>query len=116
MIGMPVTVVLDDAQAASLLRLGPSQVTPQLGTYVQAVNEIIGVEVGAALAGLTEIPAGVTLAASIILRHMWQADQQGPRANFGGTDQDVVRSPQGFLIPNRAWLLLAPYHAPLGFA
>ena len=54
MIGMPVTVVLDDAQAASLLRLGPSQVTPQLGTYVQAVNEIIGVEVGAALAGLTE--------------------------------------------------------------
>ena len=38
----------------------------------------------------------MTLAASIILRHMWQADQQGPRANFGGTDQDVVRSPQGF--------------------
>ena len=32
--------------------------TPQLGTYVQAVNEIIGVEVGAALVGLTEIPAG----------------------------------------------------------
>ena len=108
-----------------MLRLGPSQVTPQLGTYVQAVNEILAgkkeitedtVEVGAALVGLTEIPAGVTLAASIILRHMWQADQQGPRANFGGTDQDVVRSPQGFLIPNRAWLLLAPYHAPLGFA
>jgi len=113
---MAAVVVLDDAQAATLLRLGPNQATPQLGTYVQAVNEVINIEVGAALATLTEIPAGVTLAAAIILRHMWQADQQGPRANFGGTDQDVVRSPQGFLIPNRAWLLLAPYHAPLGFA
>ena len=30
-IGMPVTVVLDDAQAASLLRLGPSQNDPATG-------------------------------------------------------------------------------------
>lgn len=56
--------------------------------------------------GLATIPANVRLAARIILRQLWQADQQGYRPNFGAPDNDTVSTPSGFAVPKRAWELL----------
>lgn len=59
----------------------------------------------------------VVLAARIILRHIWQADNQGQRPDFGEQDDDVVMTPTGYLIPKRAYeLLLGPTDDVPGFA
>lgn len=53
-----------------------------------------------------DVPANIRLAARIILAHLWQADQQGFRPDYGGPDNAVVVSPSGYAIPRRAEELL----------
>lgn len=59
----------------------------------------------------TSLPS-VLLAARMILRQMWQADQQGTNAgrqiNGVAPDETLVRTPSGFLVPQRAFELLHP--------
>lgn len=53
----------------------------------------------------------VRLAARIILRHLWQADQVGGgRPGVGGApvSNDMTSTPSGFAIPRRAMQLLTP--------
>lgn len=64
----------------------------------------------------SNVKANVTLAARIILAHLWQADQQGYRPSFGAPDTDVVMTPSGFAIPRRAASLLRPTPNVPGFA
>lgn len=66
--------------------------------------------------GAGTIPANVKLAARIILRQLWQADQQGARPQFGQPDNDTVTTPSGFAIPKRAFELLQPTQDVPGFA
>lgn len=66
--------------------------------------------------GSSVVTDAVTKAARIILRQMWQADQQGYRPNFGSPDQDTVQTPSGFLVPKRAYELLKPTPAMPGFS
>lgn len=58
------------------------------------------------------------LAARIILRQMWQSDQQGNagRPGLGGTTSDIETTPSGFLIPRRALELLRTTPNLPGFA
>lgn len=65
---------------------------------------------------LAEVPANVRLAGRIILRHLWQSDQQGYRPNFGVPDNDTVTTPSGMGIPKRAWELLQANKSLPGFA
>lgn len=58
----------------------------------------------------------VVLAARIILAHLWQADQQGARPDFGTNDVEVVATPSGFAIPRRAYELLRSIPNMPGFA
>jgi hypothetical protein len=63
------------------------------------------------------VPANIKLAARIILAHLWQADQQGFRPDYGGPDSAVVSSPSGYAVPRRAVELLGKAaDLPLGFA
>lgn len=48
----------------------------------------------------------IILAARIILAHLYWADQQGARQDFGATDTDLVETPVGYLIPRRAYNML----------
>lgn len=68
------------------------------------------------VAGTGTIPANVKLAARIILRHLWQVDQQGFRPQFGAPDADTVQIPSGYAIPRRAFELLRPSQNVPGFA
>jgi hypothetical protein len=62
------------------------------------------------------VTAGHKLAARIILRQMWQSDQQGNRPAFGSPDTDTVPTSTGFAIPRRAYELLRPGAVIPGFA
>lgn len=78
-------------------------------------NIVVTYSVGSA-ASSTQVAANVKLAARIILAHLWQADQQGPRPAFGTNEVEVTQTPSGFAIPRRAYeLLRATPNAP-GFA
>jgi hypothetical protein len=76
------------------------------------------------VAGYAVATANVTpahkLAARIILRQLWQADQQGTgqgrQINGVGVDQDTVMTPSGFAVPRRAYELLKPTPNLPGFA
>ena len=74
-------------------------------------NIVITYSVGAAT-----IPPNVKLAARIILRQIFQADQQGYRPAFGQPDNDLVTTPSGYAIPKRAFELLQPNRNLPGFA
>lgn len=67
-----------------------------------------------------DVTANHRLAARIILRQMWQADQQGTGAgrqiNGAGVDLDTVSTPSGFLVPRRAYELLKATPGLPGFA
>lgn len=67
-------------------------------------------------AGTGVVPPNVLLAARIILRQLWQADQQGARPQFGSPETDTVTTPSGFAIPKRAFELLQPTQDVPGFA
>lgn len=79
-----------------------------------------GLLVGALLfvyrVGRPVIPAALTSAARIILRHLWQTRQGPQRPNLGTGDFDVNEPVQGFgyAIPNRALQLMEPYRLPPG--
>lgn len=63
------------------------------------------------------VPYNIKLAARIILAHLWQADQQGYRPDFGGPDNSVTPSSSGYAIPRRAVELLgSSSNRPLGVA
>lgn len=68
----------------------------------------------------TDVTAAHKLAARIILRHLWQADQQGTGAGrqIGGVavDMETVTTLSGFLVPKRAYELLRPTSKVPGFA
>jgi hypothetical protein len=78
---------------------------------------VVSVQSGAALSGLvrfvvvagyTVIPANYTLAAKIIVAHLWETQQQpglGPNP-FAGDAQFLTPTGRGFAIPNRAVELL----------
>lgn len=59
-------------------------------------------------AGGPTVPPNVVLAARIILRQLWQADQQGYRPAMGSPDMTTTPGPKGFAIPKRALELLTP--------
>lgn len=61
-------------------------------------------------------PKNVVLAARIILAHLWQADQQGARPDFGSNDVEIVTTPSGYAIPRRAAELLRATPNVPGFA
>ena len=89
----------------------------QRGTMIQPYpflpgqqNIVVTYNVGAGI-----IPPNVKLAARIILRQLWQADQQGNRPQFGQPDGDTVTTPSGFAIPKRAFELLQPTQDVPGF-
>ncbi|TCJ23024.1 hypothetical protein [Nocardioides jejuensis] len=65
-------------------------------------------------AAAANVLANHRLAARIILRQMWQADQQGARPGLGSTDTETT--PSGFLIPRRAAELLRSTPNLPGFA
>lgn len=62
------------------------------------------------------VPQNVVLAARIILAHLWSADQEGDRPDFGNGSDEIVATPSGFAIPRRALQLLAPSDDLPGFA
>ncbi|MBP2583395.1 hypothetical protein J3A78_003873 [Streptomyces sp. PvR006] len=62
------------------------------------------------------VPAALTAAARIILRHLWQT-RQGPQRPTMGTPDFDVNEPTpsfGYAIPNRALQLMEPYRLPPG--
>jgi hypothetical protein len=55
--------------------------------------------------------SNVRLAARIILRHLWKADQEGggrPGVGGQGVPSDAAQTPSGYAIPRRAMQLLTP--------
>jgi hypothetical protein len=66
--------------------------------------------------GASMLPANAALAAGIIIKQMWQADQQGYRPAFGSPDSGMAMTPAGFLVPKRAFELLAATPNVPGFA
>lgn len=59
--------------------------------------------------GYTVIPPNYTLAAKIIVAHLWETQQQpglGPSGPFGSEPQFLTPTGRGFAIPNRAVELL----------
>lgn len=68
------------------------------------------------LAGRRIVPASLTSAARIILRHLWQT-KQGPQRPQRGTGDFDVNEPIpgfGYAIPNRALQLMEPHRLPPG--
>ena len=64
-------------------------------------------------ASTADVPANIKLAAQIILAHLWQADQQGPRSDVVAADDGKMYStPSGYAIPNRAATLLGAQRLP----
>jgi len=66
--------------------------------------------------GRLVVPAALTAAARIILRHLWQTRQGPQRPQLGTGDFDVNEpTPHfGYAIPNRALQLMEPYRLPPG--
>lgn len=59
------------------------------------------------VAGREIIPANYTLAARIIVQHLWDLQRgNAGAARFGGSDGGVSFTPSGFALPNRALQLL----------
>lgn len=75
-------------------------------TFLWGRQNIVITYAAGAYASAAAVPANIRLAARIILNQMWTADQQGLRPQFGTPQADLVATPSGFLIPNRAYELL----------
>lgn len=68
-------------------------------------------------AGRSELPPNVLQAATMILQHQWQANQQGQgRPAFDGDGFDIGSTPSGYAIPYAALDLLKPDTLLPGFA
>lgn len=73
------------------------------------------------VAGRTAVPANVSLAAKLILQHLWRTNYGAARglAGIGGSEDFQVTEPipgLGYAIPNRALQLLQGDRDPGGFA
>jgi hypothetical protein len=69
------------------------------------------------VAGRTEIPANIRLAALIIVAHMWRTQRGGAgRVDFGGDEIGTVTTGSGYLVPFRALSLLEASQQQWGFA
>jgi hypothetical protein len=77
-------------------------------------NVVISYTAGAAAAPANVAPR-IKLGARIILAHLVRADEIGDRPNFG-SDDDMVMTPSGFMIPRRAYELLTGAVTVPGFA
>lgn len=106
--------------AAGIVYCGLFPVWADFTAGIQTISVTFSVGYAAAAANVT--PAH-KLAARIILRHLFQADQQGVGAGrqINGVtralvDGDLVGTPTGYLIPNRAYELLRPSDKTPGFA
>jgi hypothetical protein len=70
--------------------------------------------------GRTAVPANVSLAAKLILQHMWRTQRAGRRGGLpGGGDDYSVTEPipgLGYAVPNRALELLGADRLPPGMA
>ncbi|WP_328941522.1 phage gp6-like head-tail connector protein [Streptomyces sp. NBC_00250] len=77
---------------------------------------LVGPLVFATRVGRLVVPASLTAAARIILRHLWQTRQGPQRPQLGTGDFDVNEpTPHfGYAIPNRALQLMEPYRLPPG--
>lgn len=60
------------------------------------------------IAGRKPIPANISQAAKIILKHLWETQRGAAGTPFQGEDEDTVDTGWGFAIPNRAIQLLKP--------
>ena len=77
--------------------------------FASGVNAVTVVYVAGVATSTATIPASIKIAGRIILAHLWQADQQGYRPDFGNPDESIAQTPAGFAIPRRAYALLEPY-------
>ncbi|MFE0699121.1 hypothetical protein [Streptomyces sp. NPDC058872] len=76
----------------------------------------IGPLIATSRAGRLVVPAALTSAARIILRHLWQTKQGPQRPPLGTGDFDVNEPVPsfGYAIPNRALQLMEPHRLPPG--
>lgn len=90
----PLSLLVDTRSGAVTVSMGPSFYGDLISTYV---------------AGYQVIPANYTLAAKIIIGHLWEIQRQpsiGAAGFFGSGDAEAVPSGLGFAVPNRAIELL----------
>lgn len=79
-------------------------------------NDSISVDYTVGYATLiTDVAPNVVLATKELVRHQWQASQQGGRPGFG-TDVPMTTTPRGFAVPNFVVELLKPTRRPPGMA
>jgi hypothetical protein len=68
-------------------------------------------------AGFSLIPAGIRLAGSVVLRHLYGLERGGAGvAAAGAADEETTMTPFGFAVPNRAIEILAPFENPAAMA
>jgi hypothetical protein len=68
-------------------------------------------------AGYSLIPAGIRLAGSVVLRHLYGLERGGAGvAAAGAADEETTMTPFGFAVPNRAIEILAPFQMPAAMA
>jgi hypothetical protein len=59
-------------------------------------------------AGRKPIPANISQAGKIILKHLWETQRGAAGTPFQGDDEDAIDTGWGYAIPNRALQLLKP--------
>lgn len=79
------------------------------------LNVVVTYTAGTA-AGTADVPANIKLAARIILRALFQAEEQGQRPQLGTSNSDTVTTPSGYSLPKRAYQLLRANPRMPGFA
>lgn len=63
-------------------------------------------------AGRLVIPMGISMAARIILKHIWAIQRGGGAGAFGAGEEENALEGFGFMVPNRALEMLEPYRSP----
>ena len=95
---------------------GPNQVDPgQQELFDEMTTFPFGEYDITYVVGRTYVKPNWTLAAKIIVEHIWQT-QLGNLPSIQGDDRGYVVTGSGYLVPYRALSLLEPDTAPVGFA
>lgn len=63
-------------------------------------------------AGRLVIPMGISMAARIILKHLFAIQRGGGAGSFGAGEEETNFEGFGFAVPNRALEILEPYRSP----
>lgn len=63
-------------------------------------------------AGRPIIPMGISMAARIILKHLWAIQRGGAAGSFGAGEEETSMEGFGFAVPNRALEILEPHRSP----